>query len=223
MERLAEVANNLRSKRLVQHIQEKKDAGAEHRVEPRHDSNCRSFVHVLDLPLPQTLAWQPERCQTCRLQRASQGSYAVQDQDIQEAAPAVLRHDPKSKGMREKSIFFTRKWLLHVLQNFSESLSAREVRRSLMHVYSANMLGYQIGNHFLPFFHAIPSSHALRSLLRASLDAFLDKQVAEVQRLVSVYSGQIVRSDGHWTLARRIYNAKAPQGRRRPYTALRLG
>lgn len=204
-------------------MQEAASVGDSHVAKPRHDTNSRSRVCVLDLPLPQTLVWQPMRCDTCRRERKGQGSFAVLDEDILQAAPNVLWHDPKKRKIREKSIFFTKEWLLHILQNFSECLSAREVRRSLMQTYSANCLTRQLGNRLLPFFDAIPPSNVLRSLILEAFDGYLDKQVREIQRLVCLYSGQIVRSDGHWKLARRVFCKARKGGQRRPYTTLFLG
>ena len=215
-------APGLRSSRLQEHLQKQRDLGEPHVAKPRHAADRRSSVCVLDLPLPQTLRWQPQRCDTCRLLRSGLAAFAVTDADIMDAAPTVLRHDPKSRGVKEKPVFFTRPWLLHVLQNFNESLSARQVRRTLMQVYSANLLASQFKGPCVSVFHALPSSHALRSVILTSLNQYLDTRARQVQALVCVYSGQLIRGDGHWKLARRVFCPKqntADHGRR-PFTAL---
>ena len=207
--------HQLRSQKLQKHLREQRERGKPHTPKPRRDSDRRTCVRVLDLPLPRTLSWQPQRCDTCRLSRCGLAAFAVTDDDILAAAPQVLRHDPKKRKIKEKPLFFTRSWLLHTLQNFNESLCAREVRRTLMKVYSANCLAF--GRRHMSLLHALPSSHALRSLILTAFDKYLDAQVLQIQQQVCTYSGQIIRGDGHWKLARRVIS-----GGRRPFTALCL-
>ena len=83
------------------------------------------------------------------------------------------------------------------------------MRRELVNHYMSNALFLRsqlaLDHRVLSSISAVPSLHVLRNILVTALQAYLQKKIREIQRLINIYSGSGIRGDGNWDIATRIF------------------
>ena len=199
---------------LQDHLKEMEDKGSPHKAQRRADKYKSGFV--LDIPLPVQLDLSPWRCRTCE-STGTPSHYSILLSDIQLVMPGVLRHEARRQGV----VFMSKRWLLYLVHSFYERMCSRACRRALVELYQANALALCGGVRALQYFSAVPRDAVFRSLLLRGLEEFLAVKVRHVRRLVNIYSGTVIRGDGHWKMAQLI--VQRPPGQRwplRPFNVL---
>lgn len=164
-----------------------------HPAKVRGERRCR-YKCVLDLPLPRLLDTRPWRCLDCGQ------NFAVQPADVRAAFPTALRHN----AAKQKTLWFSGSFLVHLAQKFSEVLNAGAVKRFILDMYAANSLSLAHAEVRLAVLACIPRVSALRSVLRTALASYLPRLVAEIQRSAHVYSGSAIKGDGNYKVPQRI-------------------
>jgi hypothetical protein len=144
--------------------------------------------------LPWILDMRPWRCKTCAKY------FAVTPADVRRSFPSVLR----SHGERQRPVFLTRRFLLHLVQKLFELLNASAVKRHLYDYYLANAQALCLSERSLWFTSSVPRLRPMRLLLLKALQSYLPEFVAEIEKVVHVYAGSGVRGDGHYKVATRI-------------------
>ena len=137
---------------------------------------------------------RPCRCRTCG------AWFAVKTSDIARVFPSSL----VVKARKQRGVFFTWRFLLHVLQKFYENFNASAVRRHVFDYYTANAQALCVSERGLWFTASIPRLRSMRRLLLLALQSYLPQLVRDMERVAHVYSGSGVRGDGHYKLATRI-------------------
>ena len=159
----------------------------------RGEKRCR-YKCVLDLPLPRLLDTRPWRCLDCGL------TFAVTPADVLAAFPKALHHN----AAKQKPLWFSGSFLVHLAQKFSEVLNAGAVKRFVLDMYAANCLSLANAEARLAVLTCVPRVCALRSVLRTALASYLPGLVAEIQRSAHVYSGSALKGDGNYKVPQRI-------------------
>ena len=196
---------------LQAHLQACVAAGSPHLAAPRPDRARVDFV--LDLPCPRQYTSGEWRCHTCMLAGRS-ATYPVTERDVKLAFPGVLAHKADKLGC----VYFTRSFLLHVVQNFLESLNIRAVRRRIVDYYASNVLALNMGHKALWYLTAVPRCDMLRSISFLALRNFVEAAVLHMKKAVCVYSGSVIRGDGNYDLALRAAVRREDGKWTRPYS-----
>ena len=200
---------------LREHMEVCRARGEEHAVVRRHDRAATR--RVLEIPLPIEVDCRIHRCMTCQRQGNLRTCYQLTEKDWQAEFPGLLRHQAPCKGTH----WMTRRFLLYFVQSFIEKLNVREVRRALAEYYSTNALALSGGARGLSYLSAVPSCHALRSILCLALYNFLKVMVRQWRKPIHVYSGTAWRGDGNYDIATRIATYDAASKRfKRPFSVI---
>ena len=160
---------------------------------------ARAKVHwVLDIPSSMPFVAAPHRCLTCQQRGnvADSSYFPVLDGDVQRAFP----HTIVVKSKREKKHYMTRRYLLEILLQFYCTLNAREVRRGLVNIASANVLNQNIAWQM----QAVPKSQVLREVVLRAFGACLADIIVAFQQNLFLYNAQGIRHDGNQKLPRRV-------------------
>ena len=189
---------------LRHHLQEMESRGSPHRAFPRLEKSRTVFV--LDIPLPLQLNLTSWRCRTCE-DAGEPAQYSATFQDLLLTVPGTLRHCTRRLGTH----YMSKRFLLYFVQGFFEKLCVSACRRSVVDLYNANALAFGGGARALQYFAAVLDSRAFGAILLQGLENFLGAKVKQMTQLVNVYSGSVVRGDGHWRLAQRIADRIAEQ------------
>lgn len=182
---------------LQRHLEEHSAAGNVHHAALRTDES-KSFW-ILDLPLPVQVDGRRYRCHTCAHMRIFQ-NFPVQLQDVLAAYPDVLVHEVE----KQAPVLMTRRFLLHLVQLFYDRLNARATRRALVEQVCGNALSLNVAGRIQEFCSAVPKSVSIRSIIMAALEDYTKVACREMQRLINVYSGSVIRGDGNHDVAKRI-------------------
>jgi hypothetical protein len=129
------------------HIASEKQRGLMHKTLPENRHVGPHFV--LDLPLPVQFDSRPHRCVTCRsaqdVRRFGPGEssvaemtayWGVTDADVVRVFPGVIIH----REPRQAPVYMTKAFLFQMCQIFYAEFNARQTRRVLAALYSANAL-----------------------------------------------------------------------------------
>ncbi|CAK0823800.1 unnamed protein product, partial [Prorocentrum cordatum] len=205
---------------LEEHLRFQESAGRPHCAGPRSDVQTVGFV--LDLPRPIPFDARGYRRSTCRHDPSCAAlrdmTHHQTDADMQRMFPGVLVY---KKGPRS-AIYMTKRFLVHLVLSFYDVLNARATRRKLCELYAANSLASESALAWSAT--ALPRCRALRGILLKALGSFLAVPVRHVRRAdpgaggragsggvgeslprrLHIYSGQIIRGDGNFDLAKRI-------------------
>jgi hypothetical protein len=134
------------------------------------------------------------RCNTCGLY------FPVKPSDVIKAFPHALLVQPS----KQRPTFFTRRWLLKLVQKFYETLNSCAVKRHLFDYYLANVEALTTTERGLWITTSVPKLCSIRYLLLVALQSYLPQLVRDLERVAHVYAGSGVRGDGHYKLATRI-------------------
>ena len=115
----------------MRHIDDTTAAGEARSLQPfsRHTRE-RS---VLDLSLPWEINIAGHRCRTCDNQFGITNGFPVSSSDVQAARPDILVHRAAKSG----TAYMTRRFVLHCVQQFNETLNSRHLRRDFASLYAA--------------------------------------------------------------------------------------
>lgn len=182
---------------LQQHLAEQSSAGGPHQAAPRTDES-RSFW-ILDLPLPVQVDGRRHRCHTCAHMRVFR-NFTVEVEDVCAAYPDLLVH----RVEKQAPVLMTRRFLLHLLQLFYDRLNSRATRRALVEQICGNALSLNVAGRMKEFCSAVPKSVSIRSIIMTALEDYTKAASREMQRLINVYSGSVIRGDGNHDVAKRI-------------------
>ena len=199
--------------RLRAHLAERAASGITHHAAPRADES-RSFW-ILDLPLPVQVDGRRHRCHTCAHLRIFD-NFTVETHDVVAAYPDVLVHYVK----KQAPVLLTRRFLLHLVQLFYDRLNSRATRRALVEQICGNALSLNVAGRMKEFCSAVPKSVSIRSILMAALEDYTKAASREMQRLINVYSGSVIRGDGNQDVAKRIAMYDEAGQKTHPYTVL---
>ena len=190
---------------LRSHIADMARVGESHVAYRRRDRACTSSSSILDIPEPITIWTSTWECATCHKKgiRATTSHRVTQD-DIKNAYPNALVWSSVKWGR----VYMTPLFLLHLVNQFHDTLNLRACRRQLVSLYCANTLSQNLRNkplhNMLASVAAVPRVQQLRSILCECLEAYLPQPVRSMQRCINVYSGTGVRNDGNFDIASRI-------------------
>ena len=105
---------------------------------------------------------------------------------------------------KQAPVLLTRRFLLHLVQLFYDRLNSRATRRALVEQICGNALSLNVAGRMKEFCSAVPKSVSIRSILMAALEDYTKAASREMQRLINVYSGSVIRGDGNQDVAKRI-------------------
>ena len=195
--------------RLQAHLAERAASGITHHAAPRADES-RSFW-ILDLPLPVQVDGRRHCCHTCAHLRIFD-NFTVETHDVVAAYPDLRVHYVK----KQAPVLLTRRFLLHVVQLFYDRLNSRATRRALVEQICGNALSLNVAGRMKEFCSAVPKSVSIRPILMAALEDYTKAGSREMQRLVNVHSGSVIRGDGNHDVAKRItmYDEAGRRGHR---------
>ena len=189
------------------HVAERAALGERHHTLP--ESGRHTGPHfVLSLPQPIEIDLRPHRCRQCR-GTSDSCYYTVQDDDIRREFPGVLIH----KTPKQAPIYMTAAFLFELCHQFYCELNARQVKRQVASLYSANALAAAISMEkrgAAPYslawqLQAVPKCKVLRSVVVRAFRAFVSQRVAVMRKRQILYNAQGLRHDGNYKLAKRIY------------------
>ena len=116
---------------------------------------------ILDLPVPIQVRKTSYVCMDCKNKRQHQDpacfaedrNYTVLMEDVKAEFPGLLVYKEKDgRGAH----FMTRRFLLHLVQVYYESLCTRETRRRLVDYYTANVIAFNAGGRAHLLLSAVP-------------------------------------------------------------------
>ena len=187
-------------------------------IQPRDDFSPDAH-YILDLPLPIAIDIRPYRCRTCQSRNETdiacrrnlplrRFAFDVTDADVCDVAPGVLCYSREKRG----TLYFTDKFLLTLVQMFVSRMNVREVRRTIVDMYSSNMLSldFSVLHGDLGAFslvnplRSVPDNALLGSMLKHALAHLAGPVVRVMRRRQFVYNGAGLRGDGNWQLAKRV-------------------
>ena len=113
------------------------------------------------------------------------------------AYPDLLVHYVK----KQAPVLMTRRFLLHLVQLFYDRLNSR---RALVEQICGNALSLNVAGRMKEFCSAAPKSVYIRPILMTALEDYTKAASREMQRLINVYSGSVIRGDGNHDVAKRI-------------------
>ena len=143
-----------------------------HMTCPRVDKIKR--IILLDVPLPREVDITPHRCWTC----VSSGEYqyfAVSVADLQDQL-GVLHWTAPKLGQ----VFFTRRFLLYLLQSLYEKLNLRAVRRGVVELYTANFMGCPGITNSFRLLQGVPQANVFGGMLAKAFERFLEVPVLQL-------------------------------------------
>ena len=198
----------------IRHMEQTAASGRPHFPTPEKDRNA-DVRFVLDFPLPLAFEARSYWCRDCQRQQAAKRSedemaldewigsaglaedcaaverdeghyWAVSDDDIRRAFPNAVVYKPA----KQAPVWATAQFIMELCTLFYEALNARQVRRQVAAIYSANALAEQLRQHrggTAPYcmswvLAAIPKSRQIRPLLCKVFAAFVQSgsELAEV-------------------------------------------
>ena len=121
---------------------------------------------------------------------------------------------------KQAPVWLTRRFLLHLVQLFYDRLNSRATRRALVEQICGNALSLNVAGRMKEFCSAVPKSVSIRSILMAALEDYTKAASREMQRLINVYSGSVIRGDGNQDVAKRITMYDEASQKTHPYTVL---
>ncbi|CAL1150457.1 unnamed protein product [Cladocopium goreaui] len=92
--------------------------------------------------------------------------------------------------------------------------------RALVEQICGNALSLNVAGRMKEFCSAVPKSVSIRSILMAALEDYTKAASREMQRLINVYSGSVIRGDGNQDVAKRIAMYDEAGQKTHPYTVL---
>ncbi|CAL1171214.1 unnamed protein product [Cladocopium goreaui] len=92
--------------------------------------------------------------------------------------------------------------------------------RALVEQICGNALSLNVAGRMKEFCSAVPKSVSIRSILMAALEDYTKAASREMQRLINVYSGSVIRGDGNQDVAKRITMYDEAGQKTHPYTVL---
>ncbi|CAL1166310.1 unnamed protein product [Cladocopium goreaui] len=92
--------------------------------------------------------------------------------------------------------------------------------RALVEQICGNALSLNVAVRMKEFCSAVPKSVSIRSILMAALEDYTKAASREMQRLINVYSGSVIRGDGNQDVAKRIAMYDEAGQKTHPYTVL---
>ena len=119
----------------------------------------------------------------------------------------LFPHALKSHASKQRVLRFSGRWLVQMVQKFSEVPTAAAVKRHLLDLYASNSLRLATSQQQLGVLSCLPRLRALRGVLRQALTAYLPGLVQEIQKFAHPYSGSAVKGDGNFKIASRIKGA----------------
>ena len=180
---------------------------------------------VLDIPYPRLLDMSQRRCETC-LQTGVSRTFCPCAADVQRAAPHVVVHKnpPHLKRVR----YMSQAYLLNLLLAIYDLFNLRGVRRRLMSIMSASAMSQLLtGPQLLrpqslgAMALSLPSTEEIKVIALKAFAAFVEKQVDMMTKQQMLFNCSIIRGDGHYDLAARVYQYDAKNRKRTyPFTCL---
>ena len=180
---------------------------------------------VSDIPVPTLLDLRLRRCETCQKDGYST-SFHPSAEDVVNLLPHLVMHEGAQHYKRKR--YMTREYLFNLLQCLYESFNLRAVRRSLLRIMSASLLSQMlrgqgagvsptsIGAAVL----AVPTPQELQCVALKAFQSFVQKQADVVMQRQCLYNLSIIRGDGHYDVASRVYRSTADGKRDYPFTCL---
>lgn len=204
-----------------QHLQQHKD----HKLKTI-SRRSQQPVFVLDVPFPRLLDMRARTCQTCHRHAGRKLVFAPQPSDVLAALPDIVVH--KTGAHRKRVRYITRRYLLFLLLALYEQFNWRGLRRRLMSVMfacatcqafvSAKPLDPQtLGALTL----SLPTAAEIKLIAMKAFSAFIQKQVDLMVDEQCLYNLSIVRGDGHYDIAARVFQYDAVEKKRKyPFSCL---
>ncbi|CAJ1434066.1 unnamed protein product [Effrenium voratum] len=158
---------------------------------------------VLDIPYPRLLDMSQRRCETC-LQTGVSRTFCPCAADVQRAAPHVVVHKnpPHLKRVRYMSQAYLLNLLLAIYDLFN--------LRGLLRPQSLGAMAL-----------SLPSTEEIKVIALKAFAAFVEKQVDMMTKQQMLFNCSIIRGDGHYDLAARVYQYDAKNRKRTyPFTCL---
>ena len=107
---------------------------------PSQMSDERRSIWVWDLPFPIQIDGRRYRCRTCAANGASMRYYVITVSDLQAAFPDLLTWRDRRHG----TVFFTKKFLLYLVQVFYRRLNVRATKRAIVEQIGASALAIRL-------------------------------------------------------------------------------
>ena len=158
-------------------------------VEIRSDYRQMGRLYF-DMPAPHLLDTRSWRCRTCN------ESFPVAFSDVQTALPEALR----CRTSRGGEIWFSPRWLIHIILKYAETMNMRATRRFVLDTYSTAVL--RADQRW--YISRVPGCKALTALVRRALGSYLPDMVACMEAEVHCFAGGALRGDGHFKLPMRL-------------------
>lgn len=204
----------------VRHV----DQNPEHKLVAREHSLEPTFL--LDVPVPKLLDMRSRRCLTCAKAGWS-NNFKPGPDDVARCVPDIVVHQGSAHSKRFR--FMTSAYLLWLLQNIYATFNLRTVRRRLQDSAQTCMLERilrgrcqvsptSVGALAL----ALPTVEELRAIALKAFSLFVEEQVDMLVKRQALYNMSIIRGDGHYDLASRVFQRDPDHatGQRRPYTCI---
>ena len=182
---------------------------------PSQMSDERRSIWVWDLPFPIQIDGRRYRCRTCAANGASMRYYVITVSDLQAAFPDLLTWRDRRHG----TVFFTKKFLLYLVQVFYRRLNVRATKRAIVEQIGASALALGCMTRLRTLCTAIPSNVSLRKILLNALEGYTSSAVKRLRQHINLYAGTLLRHDGNYDIPERV--AEFSGGvRRRPHGCL---
>lgn len=182
---------------------------------PSQMSDERRSIWVWDLPFPIQIDGRRYRCRTCAANGASMRYYVITVSDLQAAFPDLLTWRDRRHG----TVFFTKKFLLYLVQVFYRRLNVRATKRAIVEQIGASALALGCMTRLRTLCTAIPSNVSLRKILLNALEGYTSSSVKRLRQHINLYAGTLLRHDGNYDIPERVVEFSGGV-RRRPHGCL---
>ena len=184
---------------------------------------------LLDSPLPHLLDVRPRRCETCT--RSGCGCvplFQATAEDVLRCLPQAVAHrtEPSAKSKRVR--YMTGGFLLTLLQSLHEHLNLRAVRQELFSFMSVEVRSqilagrseFRSPTNIGALALALPTPGELRLIALKAFSRFAARQVDIMVQRQCIFNFSIVRGDGHYDIASRVFELDDAGKRSYLYTCL---
>ena len=209
----------------IRHMEQTLASGRPHYTSPTE--RCAGVRYVMDFPFPLPFEAKSHWCRHCSRQgmpmcnedamalhewvdesvgEKSACYWSVEDDDIRRAFPTAVVYRPS----KQAPIWCTAQFIMELCTLFYETLNARQVRRQIAAIYTANALAEQLRQQrdgTAPYvmswvLAAVPNCKQLRPLIYKAFAAFVQARVRIMRRRQMAYNAQGLRHDGNFDLAK---------------------
>ena len=204
----------------VQHLRDH----PHHRLVPRERIYDPTFL--LDVPVPKLLDMRHRRCVSCAALGVAVDFKPGPD-DVARCLPDIVVHQGSAHSKKYR--FITSTFLLWLLKGVYETFNLRSVRRRLAESASTCALSQIVRGkcQFSPtsvgaLVLALPTGEELRAIALKAFSNFVEAQANMLVKRQAIYNMSIVRGDGHYDLAARVFQVDPDSvtGQQRPYTCI---